>query len=166
MRSDDIPVKTEKGVEVVQTRSLRLPAQTRQLLIMINRKPVSALLEDYEMLLGGQGGIGGMMEILDELLRLELITVAAAVPSSPRPSTGELADSPPGPYAPARQYLADFVHALLGDDNVELINQIHSCEKRDEFMEIVNECREMVVSIAGKKKADEFVSGILTLMPD
>lgn len=165
MKPDDIPVKTGKGAEVIQTRSLRLPPQTRQLLIMINRKPVHALLQDYEMLLGGQGGLRGMMEILDELLRLELISVAEAAASS-RQSTGELADTPPGPYAAAKQYLADFVHALLGGADAELIEQIHACEKRDEIMELVSECREMVVGIAGKKKADEFVTGILTLLPD
>jgi hypothetical protein len=133
---------------------------------MINRKPVRALLQDYEMLLGGQGGLAGMTEILDELLRLGLISVPEAAPPL-RQAAGELADSAlPGPYAPAKQYLADFVHSLLGGDHAGLVGQIHSCERRDELMEIVEACREMVAGVAGKKKADEFVSGILTLLPD
>lgn len=165
MKPDDTPVKTGKGAEVIEARTLRLPAQTRQLLIMVNRKPVHALLRDYEMLLGGQGGISGMMEILDELLKLDLITIAEATASSGQ-SADNLADTTAEPYAAAKQYLAEFVHSLMGGDNAELIDQIQACEKRDEFMEIVDECREMVASIAGKKKADEFVTGVRTLLPD
>jgi hypothetical protein len=161
MKLDDIPVKTEKGLEVIQTRSLSLSPHTRNLLIMINRKSVRDLLETYETL---SGGVEGAMEALDELLRLNLITVAAT--ASCQKAISEPAGSPPEPYDAAKQYLVDFVHSLMGDDNAELINQIHSCAKRDEFMEIVNECREMVASIAGKKKADQFVEGMLTLLPN
>lgn len=96
--------------------------------------------------------------------------VSKAIPNETKSShqkvTSELAHWPLEPYDAVKQYLVVFVHSLFGDDNAALINQIQSCTKRDEFMGIVNECREMVVGIAGKKKADEFVAGILALLPD
>ncbi len=165
MELDDIPAKTGKGAEVIQNRTLGLPSQTRQLLIIIKDKPVHALLKNYDAM-GGQGGISGLMEILNELLRLDLISVAEAPAASHQQSVGELADTVPVPYAVAKQYLADFVHSLLGDDSAELVGQIYSCEEREKLMELVDECGEMVAGIAGKKKADEFVAGVLTLLPD
>ena len=160
MNPDDVPVKTEKGLEELQTRALRLSSKFRQLLIMIDgRKSVHVLLKDYKQM-------DGVVEILDELLRLNLIAFPNKTASSRRKIAGELADSPLEPHDAAKQYLMEFVHSLFGDDNAALINQIQSCTQRDEFMDVVNECREMVVGIAGKKKADEFVAGILALLPD
>lgn len=149
-----ILVKTDKGRDEVSTRSHGLGPRERSVLILVDGK-VSAghLAEKLKHL-------PKVTEILEQLERDGFIAVLGEQPASGGGATtgGKVPLDAGGRAAVA--FARRFVLDTLGPNGDNLAEQLEKCASQQELLGLLDKCRELLRMAAGRRKADEFWSGL------
>lgn len=157
MNSTDIATKTEKGREELATRGNGLTARQRQLLITIDGS------HSVGEIARRQPDAVECITLLQELLSRGLISLEGGEGGAGvSPAPGSV---PTGTAAPeidrlnlAKSYLTNFVNGIMGPGNDNIIERIRGCISRSELDVIAKSCCEVVASVAGRRKADQFMA--------
>ena len=168
MKIDSIPVKTDIGAVAVKERAGELSFQQRCLLIIIDgNKTVQDLVGRLKSL----GDVGGLLEQMESDGFIKFVGGGSG-----SGNVGELhTDDRKDVYAKtrnadhvgiarAKEYLQEFVKSALGDDGEKLSKQINGFESPEEFVDVIETCREVVHFIGGKRKARLFTQEIQELL--
>ena len=167
MADNGIYRKTEKGRAEIATRANKLGQRERTMLIMVDDKTTrSGLLSR-----SAHPGAGGM---LDSLLAQGYIEIdpgaapagAVAVTDAAGPAV------PAGGQAPvevsltsASRYACRALVTYLGPSADDLTALIEKARGAAELATVLEKCRQIIQSLAGKSKADEFWAGVSARLP-
>ncbi len=163
MKPDTVLIKTQKGQEEIDTRQYKLGYKLRSLLIMTGgSKTVRNLVDDFAQ-------HGNTEELLLRLIEdgfIEPLDGSMAKPVDAVPQTQAFVDDLSSSLAPVKNHLATFIQSVLGADGAKLAKKVHSCNNSSDLKEAIETFRGIVESLAGKRKAQEFVTQIEALRRD
>lgn len=167
MASDGIYRKTEKGRTEIATRANRLGLRERTMLIMVDDKTTRAGLLAKNAHPTSEG-------ILNNLLADGYIEVAGGSESG----AGGTATGATVPLAPpaaqagvevslssASRYACRALVTYLGPSADELTAMVEKTKGAAELATVLEKCRQIIQSLAGKQKADEFWIGVSARLP-
>ncbi|TRZ94324.1 MAG: hypothetical protein D4R84_08940 [Rhodocyclaceae bacterium] len=175
MAGEGIYHKTEKGRAEIATRANKLGLRERTMLIMVDDKTSrGGLLSRSAHPSSG--------EILDALLAQGFIEVAgesASAGSGSGPTaSGAVQSVVMAPAAPvtgqppveislisASRFACRALVTYLGPGADDLTALVEKCKGLEELTARLEKCRMTIQSLAGKKKADEFWSGVSARLP-
>ncbi|TXF10425.1 hypothetical protein [Pelomicrobium methylotrophicum] len=153
---DTVFAKTDKGRTEVATRQAGLDAKTRMLLIMLDgQTPLGQLAQKLTRL-------GDLGPCLEELLALELIAPVDGVHQGARPRAAPVAGKAPpdDKLEAARREALRRLHELLGPDADLFAPGLEAAGSVAGLLEQVQRVADVVRSVAGKGKAEEYVSQV------
>lgn len=145
--------KTAKGLEEIATRTHRLPARERSLLVQVDGKTSSAVLTAK-----GQA-LGDVAAYLDHLLAEGFIEPIEG--SQPAPAAANPIDQ----AREALHYACHFLVDTLGPHADALTLKLESCREFTDLMSAFEMCKNAVQSFAGPRRAQEFWSGLTARLP-
>ena len=172
MAGDGIYRKTEKGRTEIATRANKLGMRERTLLIMVDDKTTRADLLS-------RNPHPGSADILDALLAqgfIETDQVGAPAASAPSAAAGAAPAVPaavPTPGQPpvevslisASRFACRSLVTYLGPSADDLTALIEKSSGAAELSTVLEKCRQIIQSLAGKKKADDFWAGVSARLP-
>lgn len=158
--------KTEKGLEEIRSRSFRLPARERSVLILVDGKGAARDIIDKAK------HFGDAEQFFTSLINGGFIVpVAAAVPASapavpsrtPTPTAGgpDAAKS----LASAKDFAAFFLVKVVGPQADAMTGHIEKCNDAEQFQQVIEKYREVVRAAGGNRKAEEFRDGAMSRLP-
>ena len=151
LKEEYVFAKTLLGQEVISTRSIQLEAKSRTLLIAIDgKKIVGQLQKIYGALLGD------LPSLLKELTELALIE-RLATEESEDTIDFEGRSLTQAQFEQTKHYLSEFVRSALGKDGNKLGEFVLQAEGVDDLSAVIEACHDIVLQIAGKRKAHAFV---------
>jgi hypothetical protein len=166
MGSDGIYRKTEKGRAEVATRANKLGLRERTMLIMVDDKTTRRGLLEKNTHPTSEG-------ILNELLSGGYIETTPGTGGAP-PEMPATADSAPAPptvpavevsFQSASSYACRALVAYLGPNADDLTALVEKCKGLDELNDRLLKCRDVIQSLAGRKKAEEFWFSVGARLP-
>lgn len=146
MNLQAIYVKTAKGQEEVATRAFQLPSRVRTLLVMVDGKTSA------EQLVANTAALGDSATFFTMLVEGGFVEPVAA--PAPAPSV----KPPPKELVRA---VSRMVTDILGPAGDSLTLRLEKAVSLEEFAKLVEHCRGMIESAAGKKKGDMFWEAVL-----
>lgn len=162
MASDGIYRKTEKGRTEIATRANRLGLRERTMLIMVDDKTSRAGLLAKNSHPTSEG-------ILNNLLADGYIEFAGGSES------GAAAAAPMAPAAAqpgvevsltsASRYACRALVTYLGPSADDLTAMVEKAKSAAEMATALEKCRQIIQSLAGKQKAEEFWGGVSARLP-
>jgi hypothetical protein len=170
MGGDGIYRKTEKGRTEIATRANKLGMRERTMLIMVDDKTTrSGLLS--------KNSHPGSADILDALMAGGFIEFgggsgpasAGAAPAAPdaaaapAPAAGQPAVEVS--LTSASRFACRALVTYLGPSADDLTALVEKCKDVAALTDRLEKCRQVIQSIAGKKKADEFWAGVSARLP-
>lgn len=167
MGSEGIYRKTEKGRTEIATRANRLGMRERTMLIMVDDKTTRRELLAKNSHPTSEG-------ILNNLLAdgyIEIVPGAqAAAPGTPPPPGATAAPAAAAPevevsLVSASRYACRTLVTLLGPGADDLTSLVEKCKGVEELAVRLEKCRDVIQSMAGKRKADEFWAGVSARLP-
>jgi len=167
MASDGIYRKTEKGRTEIATRANRLGLRERTMLIMVDDKTTRAGLLAKNAHPTSEG-------ILNNLLADGYIEIAggsesaAGVTAAPAAATLAPAAAQPGvevSLSSASRYACRALVTYLGPSADELTAMVEKAKNVAEMATALEKCRQIIQSLAGKQKAEEFWTGVSARLP-
>lgn len=169
MGTEGIYHKTEKGRAEIATRANKLGLRERTMLIMVDDKTTrSGLLAKSAHPASG--------EILDALLAQGFIEVdsgvapaatasAASVSSASAPATAAAAVSVEVSLQSASRFACRALVTILGPGADDLTALVEKCKNVEELRARLEKCRDVIQGMGGRKKADEFWTGVTARLP-
>jgi hypothetical protein len=164
MAADDVYRKTEKGRTEIATRVNKLGMRERTLLIMVDDKTSrSGLL--------ARGAHPSSGEILDALVAQGFIEIASAGSSVSEPAaSGGASVAAAAPVevslTSASRHACRALVSYLGPAADDLTALIEKSKGAAELGTTLEKCRQIIQSLAGKQKADEFWAGVSARLPE
>jgi len=173
MAGDGIYRKTEKGRTEIATRANKLGMRERTMLIMVDDKATRGDL----LTRNAHPGAG---DILDPLLAqgfIETDPVAASdaavtAPAASAPTADAAPAVPVAGQAPvevslteASRFARRSLVTYLGPSADDLTALIEKSRGAAELATVLEKCRQIIQSLAGKKKADDFWAGVSARLP-
>jgi hypothetical protein len=167
MASDGIYRKTEKGRTEIATRANRLGLRERTMLIMVDDKTSRAGLLAKNAHPTSEG-------ILNNLLADGYIEVAggseSAAGATAAPAAASLAPAVAQPgvevsMSSASRYACRALVTYLGPSADDLTSMIEKAKSVAEMATALDKCRQIIQSLAGKQKAEEFWTGVSARLP-
>ena len=167
MASDSMYRKTEKGRTEIATRANRLGLRERTMLIMVDDKTSRAGLLAKNAHPTSEG-------ILNNLLADGYIEVAGGSESAAGASaTGATAPPPPAAAQPgvevsltsASRFACRALVTYLGPSADDLTAMVEKAKGAAELATVLEKCRQIIQSLAGKQKAEEFWGGVSARLP-
>lgn len=170
MGSDGIYRKTEKGRAEVATRANKLGLRERTMLIMVDDKTTRRGLLEKNTHPTSEG-------ILNELLSGGYIETTPGTGGAPpaMPAAAEVvaesASAPPTvpavevSFQSASNYACRALVAYLGPGADDLTALVEKCKGLDELNGRLQKCRDVIQSMAGRKKAEEFWFSVSARLP-
>ncbi len=167
MASDGIYRKTEKGRAEVATRANKLGLRERTMLIMVDDKisragllaknshPTSEgilnnlLADGYIEIAGGNDSGAGAS------------AVTAAVPLAPAAAQPGVEVS----LSSASRFACRALVTYLGPSADDLTSMVEKAKSVAEMSTALDKCRQIIQSLAGKQKAEEFWAGVSARLP-
>lgn len=164
MAAEDVYRKTEKGRTEIATRANKLGMRERTLLIMVDDKTSrSGLL--------ARGAHPSSGDILDALVAQGFIEIASAA-GSPVPESAAGGGPSAVTVAPvevsltsASRHACRALVSYLGPAADDLTALIEKSKGAAELGTTLEKCRQIIQSLAGKQKADEFWAGVSARLP-
>lgn len=166
--------KTQKGQEEMAHRTV-LGMRERTLLVMVDGKTTGAeLLARAQHMPDPQGLLAKLIDGGFIAPEAAAAAPAQAAPAPPPPAPAVAPPAPPpSPSASpqpsiqeairfARRYLND----TLGPDADMLVEPIERCKTAAELRARMEKTREALANSAGKRRAEEFWSGVLPRLPE
>lgn len=148
--------KTGKGQHEVATRSHRLPARERSLLIMVDGKMSG------EQLIAQARHFGDAEQFLDNLLRNGFIAPvggseeAAPPEAAAQPQPVSAAADPMAAFMATKAFVTRYFIDLLGPDADPLTMKIESARTEGQLLLLMEKCREIVRELKGDDAAERF----------
>lgn len=146
MQRDDLPVKTDKGREEIDTRRHGLSLALRRVLIVVDgRTSIGQLLD--------RAPFGDVARALEELERQGFIAVGgeAAVRSGLPPSAQPAGRS-------TRAELVALAQALLGANAGRVVKRLEEAEDSTESLaQAVQACHKLIRLVIDEAKAEQFL---------
>ena len=167
MASDGIYRKTEKGRTEIATRANRLGLRERTMLIMVDDKTTRAGLLAKNAHPTSEG-------ILNNLLADGYIEVAggseSAAGATAAPPAASLVPAVAQPgvevsLSSASRYACRALVTYLGPSADDLTSMIEKAKSVAEMATALDKCRQIIQSLAGKQKAEEFWTGVSARLP-
>lgn len=166
MADDGIYRKTEKGRTEIATRANKLGMRERTMLIMVDDKtPRSGLLS--------RSAHPSTGEILDALLAQGFIEVDTG--AAPAAEAAPAADSTPPAAAAAATVEVSLTSAsrfacrslvdIMGPAADDLTALVEKSRSREDLATVLQKCRDILQSMAGKQKAEAFWEGVSARLP-
>lgn len=165
MADDGIYRKTEKGRTEIATRANKLGMRERTMLIMVDDKTSrSGLLS--------RSAHPSTGDILDALLAQGFIeiddgagTVAEAAPAAetPPPATG--ASAVEVSLTSASRFACRSLMDIMGPAADDLTALVEKSRSREDLATVLQKCRDILQSMAGKQKAEAFWEGVNARLP-
>lgn len=156
-------VKTARGQEELTTRSGRLGARARRLLILADGQRT---LDELTRLSGDENAAATLQELEDGGF---LEHVAAAPPAGATPNAVQALVGAPG-GAKDLQMARDFMMNTLRTFNgpyakLDLVKRIHASRREEELRELFDEWLQAITETTmGRKRADELSERLLKVM--
>lgn len=155
-------VKTAKGQDEIATRAHRLPQRERSLLVMVDGKTTARDLIARTAQLGDSAAF--FTRLVEEGFVEAAAAVAASAPAAPsRPlaaaKVAPLAQAPGAGAALPRDVVmlaSRKIAELLGPSGDVFAARLEACRGRDDFIQQLEKCREVVAGVAGRQAADKF----------
>jgi hypothetical protein len=138
--------KTPTGEAEIGTRALNLPVKLRSLLIAVDGKKNS---EELIKAFAALGDVAGMLAELESKGCLERVQTTPL----PKPSAALQAIN-----KQAKQYMASYLYGVLGPESDGMVSRIEKCRSNADLSSILDEIRDVLVSLGKKNKAEEFWS--------
>ena len=163
MAAEDVYRKTEKGRTEIATRVNKLGMRERTLLIMVDDKTSrSGLL--------ARGAHPSSGDILDALVAqgfIEIASAAGSPVSEPAASGGASATAAAVEVSltSASRHACRALVSYLGPAADDLTALIEKSKGAAELGTTLEKCRQIIQSLAGKQKADEFWAGVSARLP-
>jgi hypothetical protein len=167
MASDGIYRKTEKGRTEIATRANRLGLRERTMLIMVDDKTTRSGLLAKNAHPTSEG-------ILNNLLADGYIEIAGGSESAAG-ATATAAVIPPARAAAqpgvevsltsASRYACRALVTYLGPSADDLTAMVEKAKSAAEMATALDKCRQIIQSLAGRQKAEEFWGGVSARLP-
>lgn len=179
MSSDGIYRKTEKGRTEIATRANRLGMRERTMLIMVDDKTTRRELLAKNPHPTSEGILNnlladGYIEIVGASQAAAAAPVAAA-PVAPAavPGAAPVAATPAAPAAPdvevsmlsASRFACRALVTYLGPSADDLTTMIEKAKDLPALTAALEKCRDVIQAMAGKRKADEYWTGVSARLP-
>jgi hypothetical protein len=162
MASDGIYRKTEKGRTEIATRANRLGLRERTMLIMVDDKTSRAGLLAKNSHPTSEG-------ILNHLLADGYIEFAGGSESATTAAAPvAAAAAQPGvevSLVSASRYACRALVTYLGPSADDLTAMVEKAKSAAEMATALEKCRQIIQSLAGKQKAEEFWGGVSARLP-
>jgi hypothetical protein len=162
MASDGIYRKTEKGRTEIATRDNRLGLRERTMLIMVDDKTTRTGLLAKNTHPTSEG-------ILNNLLADGYIEIAGGGDSSANtPAPLAPAAAQPGvevSLSSASRFACRALVTYLGPSADDLTAMVEKAKSAAEMATALEKCRQIIQSLAGKQKAEEFWTGVSARLP-
>jgi hypothetical protein len=152
MHGMSVPNKTAAGRDEIESRSRKLPASLRSILLLVDGQRTARQLQDMI------GGLHAPADTLDQLVSLGLI--ADTAPASANPSA--IAEVPAPSPAAANRYsvlyalMSDAVREHLGMRGYFLQLRIERCGNADELLALLPDLSAAVAKVRDMHQAIEF----------
>jgi predicted component of type VI protein secretion system len=170
MDKNTIYHKSAKGIEEMSSRTYKLPARERSVLIMVDGKCTAQEVIDKAKHFGEAEHFfsilvaGGFIEPIPGS--------APAQAPAPAPAPAAATAAPVPGQAPVERSLASaidfashFLTQTIGPDADMMTGKIDGCKTPEELRAVVEKYREMVRSLAGSRRTEEFVNGVSARLP-
>lgn len=174
MDKNTIYHKSAKGIEEMSSRTYKLPARERSVLIMVDGKCTAQEVIDKAKHFGEAEHFfnilvtGGFIEPIPG----STPAPAPAPAQAPAPAPSAAPAAPVPGQAPVMRSLASaidfashFLTQTIGPDADMMTGKIDGCKTPDELRAVVEKYREMVRSLAGSRRTEEFVNGVNARLP-
>ena len=159
MAGDGIYRKTEKGRTEIATRANKLGMRERTMLIMVDDKATRGDL----LTRNAHPGAG---DILDSLLAQGFIETASAPSAAAAPAVPVAGQAPVEvSLTEASRFARRSLVTYLGPSADDLTALIEKSRGAAELATVLEKCRQIIQSLAGKKKADDFWAGVSARLP-
>jgi hypothetical protein len=166
MASDGIYRKTEKGRTEIATRANRLGLRERTMLIMVDDKTTRAGLLAKNAHPTSEGILNNLLA--DGYIEIAGGSESAAGASSPAVATLAPAAAQPGvevSLSSASRYACRALVTYLGPSADDLTAMVEKAKSAAEMATALDKCRQIIQSLAGKQKAEEFWGGVSARLP-
>ena len=147
-------VKTDKGLQEVQSRTFGLPLRSRTLLIMVDGRATAGMIIDK----GKAGGNAAAYAAMQELEAQGFIVAASA--GAPAES-----GTPERSLASARRYAIAQMRALPGPHGPAFVERLESAADRGTLMTMLERCRNAVQVANNEEGAKRFWAGVEARLP-
>lgn len=152
MHGMSVPNKTAAGRDEIESRSRKLPANLRSILLLVDGQRTARQLQDVI------GGLHAPVDTLDQLVSLGLIADIAPAGANPL----EFAEVPAPSPAAANRYsvlyalMSDAVREHLGMRGYFLQLRIERCSNADELLALLPDLSAAVAKARDMRQAVEF----------
>ena len=137
--------KTGQGEQEIVTRVLNLPVKLRSLLIAVDGKKSG---EELARAFAAFGDVPAMLAELEQKGCIERTEVARVLKEQTVPAVQVLNKN-------AKMYMASYLYGILGPESDALVSRIERCGTNDDLIKMLDDCRDVLVAMGKKKKAEE-----------
>jgi len=164
MRDNDIPVKTQAGMQEIGARQHNLHARARSLLMAIHGRQRMVDLRAQFQALGDVDGILGELESLGLITAAPAANAPTLVPATPASSPA--AATPPGLTSAqvAKQFMNESAVAVLGLRAFLFTLKLERCYTSEELRALLPEYRRVLGKAKGRPFAEAMSERVEALM--
>lgn len=149
-----IYIKTEKGLEELATRAYKVPSRVRNLLVMVDGTATGEQIVETTAVLGNSAAFFSLL--VDEGF------IAPLTSASPTATTAAVE------IAPSKELVREVCHMvseLLGPGADSLTIRMEKARSIEEFAKLVEQSRDVIGDMVGKKKAEQFWNAVAGKLP-
>lgn len=170
MNKNTIYHKSAKGMEEITSRTYKLPARERSVLIMVDGKSTAQEVIDKARHFGEaenfflsliKDGFIEPMSVPTPAHASHVITPEAPIPAAPTSAPPASEKS----LASAKLFATQVLSRVIGPDADLMAVKIEGCKTPAELTQLVEKYREVVRSVGGSRRAEEFSSGTMARLP-
>lgn len=168
MELDAIYRKTQKGLAEMASRTYRLPARERSVLILVDGKsPAREIIDKAKHFGNAEAFFAALID--GGFIEPGAAPAAASTPAASVPAQA-IAPLPGRPDAErslvaAKGYATSFLIKAVGPQADMMTGEIEACADRGQFLKVLEKYREVVRVAGGGRKAEEFWNGAIDRLP-
>lgn len=168
MDKNTIYQKSAKGLEEMSSRTYKLPARERSVLIMVDGKSTAQEVIDKAKHFGdAEHFFRALSEngFIEPLAAPAVPAPAALAPAAPPPAQASTPAPSAKSLAAAKEFASHYLTKVIGPDADLMTVQIEGCKTAAELVPLVEKFREIVRSVGGSRRAEEFSAGTAARLP-
>lgn len=169
MDADQIPAKSDKGREEIETRANKLDFRRRQLLILVDGK---TSVSELQQKVTHVGDVTGHLNYLAQegFVMLPAGRLAAAAPVASTPDVSVPASIPTaGPVDPerldaAKRMASRLMYDAMGPDAEMFTIKLEAAKDRENFLTQLAKSRNLLQQVRGTKKSEQFWQTVIATL--
>lgn len=168
MDKNTIYQKSTKGLEEMSSRTCKLPARERSVLIMVDGKSTAQVVIDKAKHFGdAEHFFLALIKdgFIEPLVAPAVPAPAAPAPVAPAPAQASIPSPSEKSLAAAKEFASHYLTKVIGPDADLMTVQIEGCKTTAELVQLVEKYREIVRSVGGARRAEEFSAGTAARLP-